>query len=170
MAGPGRERAGLPRSSGRKILERSGPARLPHERESAARSALVALLLAGPGGAHPIDPKTALDALGFPGHTRRRVEAGQFVEVALPTRSDRDLNVGVAFLAANRSPPALARIVREEKRVLHADPTLIASGDFEGEGTAADLEGLRLTPAQLTAFAHAAPGEDINLSLDEIRV
>jgi hypothetical protein len=32
-----------------------------------ALCALVALLLAGPGPAHAIDPKTALDALGFPG-------------------------------------------------------------------------------------------------------
>ena len=170
MAGPLPERAGLPRASGRNNREHSGPAPVPHERAkaSAARSALVALLLAGPGGAHAIDPKTALDALGFPGDTRTRVEAGRFVEVALPTRSDRDLNVGIAFLVAKRSPAALARTVREEKRVLHADPNLIAYGDFEGEGTAAELKGLRLTPAQLKAFAHAAPGEDINLSLDEI--
>jgi len=110
----------------------------------------------------------ALDALGFPPDTRTRVEAGQFVEVALPTSSERDLNVGIAFLVATRSPAAVARTVREEKRVLHADPTVTAWGDLEGEGTAAALEGLRLTPAQLTAFGHAAPGTDANLSRDEI--
>jgi hypothetical protein len=130
--------------------------------------ALVALLLVGPGAAHAIDPKTALDALGFPGDTPTLVEAGRFVEVALPTRSDRDLNVGIAFLVAKQSPAALARTVREEKRVLRADPNTIAYGDFEGNGTAAELEGLRFTPAQLTAFAHAAPGGALNLSLDEI--
>ena len=58
--------------------------------------------------------------------------------------------------------------MREQKRVLHADPNLIAFGDFEAEGTAAELGGLRLTPAQLKAFAQAAPGEELNLSLDEI--
>jgi hypothetical protein len=130
--------------------------------------ALVALLLAGLGAAHAIDPKTALDALGFPGDTPTRVEAGRFVEVALPTRSDRDLNVGIAFLVAKQSPAALARTVREEKRVLRADPNTIAYGDLEGNGTAAELEGLRLTPAQLTDFAHAAPSEALNLSLDEL--
>ena len=133
-----------------------------------ALCALVALLLAGPGRAHALDPKTVLDALRFPADTRTRVEAGRFVEVALPTRSDRDLNVGIAFLVAKQSPAALARTVREEKRVLRADPNMIAYGDFEGNGTAAELKGLRLTPAQLTAFAHAAPGEALNLSLDEI--
>jgi hypothetical protein len=132
-----------------------------------ALCALV-LLLAGPPAAHAIDPKTALGALDFPGDTPTRVEAGGFVEVALPTLSDRDLNVGIAFLVAKQSPVAVARTVREEKRVLRADPNMIAYGDFEGNGTVAELEGLRLTPAQLTAFAHAAPGEALNLSIEEI--
>lgn len=143
---------------------------MPRERDRVSRTlgALVTLLLAGPGAAHAIDANAALDALGFPADTRTRVEAGQFVEVALPTSSERDLNVGIAFLVATRSPAAVARTVREEKRVLHADPTVTAWGDLEGEGTAAALEGLRLTPAQLTAFGHAAPGTDVNLSRDEI--
>ncbi len=128
MAVPLRERAGLPRASGRKPREHSGRAPVSYEREkaSAALCALVGLLLAGPGAADAIDPKTALDALGFPGDTRTRVEAGEFVEVALPTRSDRDLNVGITFLVAKQAAAALARTVREEKRVLRADPTLIA--------------------------------------------
>jgi hypothetical protein len=137
-------------------------------REPAAWWAFVALLLAAPGAADAVDPRTALDALRFPNDTRARAEAGQFVEVALPTHSDRDLNVGIAFLVAKQPPAALARTVREEKRVLRADPNLIAVGDFTGEGTAADLEGLRLTPAQRKTFGHAAPGEDVNLSRDEI--
>ena len=143
---------------------------MPYERwkASVALCALVALLLAGPGAAQAIDPKTALDALRFPGDTLTRVEAGRFVEVALPTISERDLNVGIAFLVAKQSPAALARTVREERRVLHADPNVIAYGDFEGEGSLAELTRLRLTPAQLKAFAQAAPGEEINLSLDEI--
>ena len=99
-----------------------------------ALCALVALLLAGPGAAHAIKPKTALDALGFPGDTPTRVEAGRFVEVALPTRSDRDLNVGIAFLVAKQSPAALARTVREEKRVLRADPTRSRTATSRGMG------------------------------------
>ena len=85
------------------------------DKASAALGALVALLLAGPGALHAIDPNTALGALGFPGDTRTRVEAGLFVEVALPTRSERDLNVGIAFLVATQSPVRLASTVREEK-------------------------------------------------------
>ena len=137
-------------------------------REPAAWWALVALLLTPPGAADAMDPRTVLDALRFPHDTLEWVEAGRFVEVTLPTDSDRDLNVGIAFLVVKRSPAALARTVREEKRVVRADPNLIAFGDFAGEGRVANLEGLRLTPAQQKGLAHAAPGEDVNLSLDEL--
>jgi hypothetical protein len=129
---------------------------------------LVAPLLTAPGGAAAIDPRTALDALCCPSDTRARVEDGQVVEAALPTHSDRGLDVGIAFLVAKQSPAAFARSVREEKRVLRADPNLFAFGDFEGGGTVADLARQRLTPAQRKSFAHAAPGEDGNLSRDEI--
>ena len=133
-----------------------------------ASCAVVALVLIVPGALHAIDPRTALDALGFPGDTQRQVEAGRFVQVALPTRSDRDLNVGIAFLVAKHAPAALARTVREGKRVLNADSNVIAYGDFVGDGSVSDLAGLRLTARQLTAFGSAAPGDAINLSLDEI--
>lgn len=130
--------------------------------------ALVALLVAVPAAAHAIDAAVALDALGFPRDTQTQVEAGRFVEVALPARFDRDLNVGIAFLVGESSPGVVARTVRQEKRVLQADDSMIAYGDLQGEGTAAQLERLRLTRPQLAAFAHAAPGNDLNLSLDEI--
>ena len=63
------------------------------------------------------------------------------MEVALPTSSDRDLNLGIAFLVARRSPAAFARTVRAEKRVVHADPNVLAYGDSAGDGMTADLEG-----------------------------
>jgi hypothetical protein len=131
-------------------------------------AALAALLVVVPGAARAIDAAGTLDALGFPPDTQTRVEAGRFVEVALPTSFDRELNVGIAFVVADPSPAVVARTVRQEKRVLKADPNVIAYGDLEGEGAAAQLERLRLTPSQLEAFARAAPGKDLNLSLDEI--
>jgi hypothetical protein len=137
-------------------------------REPTAAWVLVALALSVPGPADAIDPGTVLDALRFPSDALARVVSGQFVEVALPTSSDRDLNIGIAFLLAERSAGALARTIREEKRVLRADPNMIAFGDFAREGTAADLEGLRLTPGQRKAFANAAPGDDVNVSQDEL--
>ena len=133
-----------------------------------ARIALTALLMAVPGETHAIDVAMALDALAFPRDTRTRVEAGEFVEVALPAWFDRDLNVGIAFVVNEPSPAVVARTVRQEKRVLQADPNVIAYGDLQGEATAAQLEDLRLTRSQLDAFARAAPGGDLNLSSEEI--
>jgi hypothetical protein len=130
--------------------------------------ALVALLLVAPGAAHAIDPAVALDALGFPPDTRTQVESGRFVEVGLPAQFDRDLNIGIAFLAGKSPPAVVARTVRRQKRVLQADPDVIAYGDLHAEGTAAQLEGLRLTPRQRQAFARAAPGAELNLSREEI--
>jgi len=121
-----------------------------------------------PRGVRAIDPATALDALRFPADTRTAVERGRFVEVALPPASDRDLSVGIAFFVARHAPAALARTVRAEKRVIQADPSVLAYGDFAGDGTAADLDKLYLTPAQLKAFSRAAPGTELNLSLGEI--
>jgi hypothetical protein len=128
---------------------------------------IVAVLLAAPGAAPAIDVKTALDKLRFPADTQVKVENGQFVEVALPATSERDLNVGIAFLV-KQSPEVLARTVRVEKRLLRADPNTIAYGDFEGNGSAAQLNGLKLTPAQLKAYSDATPGENLNLSAGEI--
>ena len=53
---------------------------------------VVALLLALPAGAKAPDVETVLDTLGFPDDTEAKVRADQFVDVALPTRSDRDLH------------------------------------------------------------------------------
>jgi hypothetical protein len=80
------------------------------------KCAIAVLLMAGPVAAHAIDPKAALGALGFPGDTRTRVEGGRSVEIAPPTRSDRGLNVGIAFWVAEKSPTELARTMRQEKR------------------------------------------------------
>lgn len=126
------------------------------------------LLLAMPCDVRAVDPQTVLDTLRFPADTCAEVGRGRFVEVALPSASDRDLNVGIAFLVARQAPAALAHTVRAEKRVITADPSVLAYGDFTGDGAAADLGALRLTPAQLGAFAHAAPGTAVNLSGAEI--
>jgi hypothetical protein len=96
----------------------------------------LALLLAGMAPtACAIDAKAALDALGFPADTGAQVANGRFVEVALPTTSERDVSVGIAFFVANRAPDDLARTVRDEERVLRADRNMIAYGRLDGDGS-----------------------------------
>ena len=82
--------------------------------------AAIAVLLVVPAGARAVDMKTALDKLGFPADTAAQVEAGKFVDVPLTTATERDLNVGIAFLV-KEDPTKLARML-EEKRVQTIDP------------------------------------------------
>jgi hypothetical protein len=84
-------------------------------------------------GASAIDAKTALDKLGFPADTQAQVLAGEFVETALPTTSERDLNVGIAFLV-KQPPETLARTVREQMLLERVDPGTIAMGSSPATG------------------------------------
>jgi hypothetical protein len=118
-------------------------------------------------GAWAIDAKTVLDKLGFPADTQAQVLAGQFVETALPTASERDLNVGIAFLV-KQPPETLGRTVREQMLLERVDPGNIAYGKFAGDGAAVQLAGLKLTAAQLKAYADAKPGDALNLSSEEV--
>jgi hypothetical protein len=129
--------------------------------------ALTGVTLALPVRARAVDAKTALDKLGFPSDTEEQVLAGKFVETALPTSTKRDLNVGIAFLV-KQDPEKIVRTVREEMLMQRVDPGTIAYAKFEGEGTLAQLAGLKLTPTQLKAYSNAKAGEDLNLSNEEI--
>jgi hypothetical protein len=129
--------------------------------------ALTGVTLALPVRARAIDAKTALDKLGFPSDTEEQVLAGKFVETSLPTSTKRDLNVGIAFLV-KQDPEKIVRTVREEMLMQRVDPGTIAYAKFEGEGTLAQLAGLKLTPTQLKAYSNAKAGEDLNLSNEEI--
>jgi len=125
------------------------------------------LLLAGTAGAQALDPKSALAALGFPADVEKKVLAGQFVRVPLPSHFDGDISVGIAFLV--RTPPArLLEKLREDRVLLRLDPQTIAYGPIEGEGSPEQLAALKLTPAQLKAYAAVAPGDALNLSRQEI--
>lgn len=128
---------------------------------------MVVAFLAVAACAWAVDAKTVLGKLGFPADTQSQVLAGQFVETALPTASERDLNVGIAFLV-EQAPEAIARTVREQMLLERVDPATIAYGKLTGEGTTAQLAGLKLTPAQQKAYAEAQPGDALNLSSEEV--
>ena len=128
---------------------------------------VIALALAPAAPAHALDPRALLAKIGFPSDTQERVLAGEFVETELMTSSERDLNVGIAFLI--KAPPAaVAKKLREEHLLERVNPATIAYGDFKGDGSAAQLGALKLTAKQQRAYAAAAPGDDLNLATDEI--
>lgn len=117
--------------------------------------------------ARAADLATVLDALDFPSGTEVKVRAGEFVEVSLPTSMERDLNVGLAFLV-KQSPDELLRELRDDMLLEKVDPTTIAYGKLEGEGSLDQLAGLKLTAEQAKAYAAAQAGADLNLSSEEI--
>jgi len=127
---------------------------------------VIALALAFAAPAHALDPSALLAKIGFPSDTQERVLAGEFVETALMTSSERDLNVGIAFLI--KAPPAAVAKKLEEHLLERLDPATIAYGDFKGDGSAVQLGALKLTAKQQRAYAAAAPGDDLNLATDEI--
>lgn len=113
-----------------------------------------------------IDTNEALKQLGFPADTLGRVLVGQFVETALPASSERDLNVGIAFLVQT-APEKLTRQLFEEMLLQRVDPSVIGSGKITGDG-AKSITKLTLSLAQQQAYAKAAPGDVLNLSAAEI--
>jgi len=111
--------------------------------------------------------KTALKALEFPSGAESKVLAGEFVQVTLPSHSERDLSIGIAFLV--KSPPGqIVQKLGEDRVLLRVDPQTIAYASLEGDGTPEQLAALKLTPAQVKAYAAAAPGDALNLSRQEI--
>jgi hypothetical protein len=127
----------------------------------------LAFALAAGAGAQTIDAKNALQTLGFPADAEAKVLAGEFVQRSLPAASERDLNVGIAFLVKT-TPEKLTQKLREDRVLQRVDPQTIAYGNFEGDGAPAQLARLKLTPAQLKAYAAAGPGDALNLSSEEI--
>lgn len=134
------------------------------------RSDLVALLalvcLAGPASAQIPDAPTLLAALGFSQDQIQQVMSGQIVSGTLEPASDRELVASMAF----KLPATPSQFVAELKAGLAAkvDPSLQASGTFSGAGSAADLAKLTLDAKRANAYTGAAPGEDLNLSTQEI--
>jgi len=104
--------------------------------------------------------------LGFPADSKQRILSGEYVETALKTASERDLNVGIAFLVDGITPQALAKDVMGGELLDRSDPQTLAFGRFSDPGSIADLAKLKLTKAQQSAYAK--PKEGLNLSAQEV--
>ncbi len=111
--------------------------------------------------------KAGLAKLGFPADTEAQALAGKFVEASLPTASERDLNAGIVFFV-KQPPETFAKQLREDMLAQKVDPNIIAFGELKPDGGAAQFSALKLTPAQMKAYAGAKAGSDLNLSAGEI--
>jgi hypothetical protein len=111
---------------------------------------LPILLLTGVAAPAVAEPPTAaqsLKELGFPSDTEKRVLAGEMVDTTLASSSERDLAVGLAFLV-DLTPAELEKQLAVNALVDHVDPTMIAFGALEGDGTTAALAALNLSDGE----------------------
>jgi hypothetical protein len=131
-----------------------------------ARKALglaIAIALA-PQAAHALpDAATLLADLGLTPDQIASVQAGEFVNVELRPSTPRELTAGFAFRVD--VPPA--KLVADLRAGLanKVDPTVKASGEIHGAGSAADLAQLAIGPD--VAASYAKGSSDLNLSSDE---
>lgn len=127
---------------------------------------LLLACLAAPASAQIPDAKTLLSALGFSQDQIQQVMSGQIVNGAMKPASDRELVASMVF----KLPAPPSQFIADLKAGLgsRTDPTLKATGLFTGAGSAADLAKLSLDASRANAYTSASPGEDLNLSTQEI--
>jgi hypothetical protein len=131
--------------------------------------ALFALFtLAGTANA-VVSAAEAMTAAGFTPQEQKRILGGEMVGADLPSASERDLSVKIAFLVKT-SPQELSRQVLTGE-LSKADDQITARGDIGSAGGISDFSGVKLEPgAEIVAreFAAASPGTELNLSTREI--
>jgi hypothetical protein len=145
---------------------------LRSDRRSHARVAAVsvlALVFSSPVAAELPDAHTVLSELGFSASDQQEVKGGGFVTTTLKPTSDREITAAMAFLVT--TPPS--KLIEQARHdvLLHTDPNTIASGKVHAKESAADFEGVTLTPnakQRAALYLAAKPGDELNLSAAEI--
>lgn len=126
----------------------------------------VMLCHAHPVGAQP-SAAEVLSQMGWSADDQQRVLNGEFVTNDAAGASDRDLAVSMAFMVKT-SPADLSDQIIAGDIIDNSDPQVVASGEFDGGGSSADLARLQFGNETLQALLNARPGEALNLSAGEI--
>lgn len=130
-------------------------------------SALLLLATGLPVRAEPATVAEVLALLGFPASAEKSVLAGEFAETDIESSNERELAVGLAFLV-KVPPKALVEKLRGQL-LFKVDPNAITYGRIAGG--VSDFKKLRLSAggkAQAKLYFEAEPGDDLNLSTEEI--
>lgn len=140
----------------------------------AAILAIVVVTLASARGAfsqtstpEALTVDNVLAALPFSEADQQRIKSGQLVSANLPSSSNRELAVAMAF---TMNMPFATAVTKFRESIYRGDPKVIAFGRID-TGTLDDFKALTLGPqgaAQARAFLNAAPGYSLNLSAQEI--
>ena len=100
---------------------------------------------------------------------RENIRQGKIVDWTASEGSDRELALGMAFLVKSK-PEHLEEMYREAL-VLKQVSVITANGTLTGEGTMADLAGVKLQPngeKEARRYLNAEPGDELNLDAKEI--
>jgi hypothetical protein len=130
--------------------------------------AMSALAVLAPMRAALAQPQAdqVLTDLGLSADDRQKVLTGQFVTAELPTLSERDLSIAIAFAVKPSAADLSKQIAAGE--LFSADTQIKQHGNLTASSTAADLAGLRIDDDAAQALAGASAGSSINLATDEI--
>ncbi len=100
---------------------------------------------------------------------KQRIRDGKIVDWTASEGSDRELALGMAFLVKVKLE-VLAELYREAL-VLRDVSVITAHGRITGQGTMADLTGVKLEPnaeKEARRYLDAEPGDTLNLSKEEM--
>ncbi len=148
--------------------------RPPRSIPAAIATALLAVTSASVEFAHAApaqlpDAETLLKEFGFSAAEIQQISAGQFVSRSLDASDERELDTAFAFLV--QTPPAHLVDQLRQGMLTRVDSNTIARGEIDAAPTLESFSGLTLEPdaaKRAKAYATAAPGEDLNLSAQEI--
>ena len=100
---------------------------------------------------------------------KQRILDGKIVDWSASEGSDRELALGMAFLAKT-NPEHLSQMYRESV-VSKEIPVMTARGQITGEGTLAELAGVKLEPnaeKEARRYLEVEPGDKLNLDAKEM--
>jgi hypothetical protein len=131
----------------------------------------MGFLLCSPGGAAAALPTVdeLMEELHISNSDRQRILDGKIVDWRANEGSDRELALGMAFLAKAK-PEVLAEMYRES--AISKEITVItARGRITGEGTMGELAGVKLQPngeKEARRYLEVEPGDKLNLDAKEM--
>jgi hypothetical protein len=130
--------------------------------------ALLALALAWPVLATAQAPSAAdlATALGFDQGQIDRARRGEIVSRSIQESGRNEIGGAVAMLV--KAPVAKLRLQILGEGFEKLDPSRSAQGRIAIPATAASFAALAIPPAELQRLARAQPGDDLNLSAEEI--
>jgi hypothetical protein len=129
------------------------------------------LFLCSPGPAAAALPTVAefMKELRLSDGDKQRILDGKIVDWSASEGSDRELALGMAFLAKT-NPEHLSQMYRESV-VSKEIPVMTARGQITGEGTLAELAGVKLEPnaeKEARRYLEVEPGDKLNLDAKEM--